>query len=63
MNQLIRRAKRPLRRAKRPPATSAGLPDWLFELAPVSASTEQRLRQRSEIQALVRRAYAARIVY
>jgi hypothetical protein len=56
MNQLIRRAKRP-------PATSAGLPDWLFELAPVSASTEQRLRQRSEIQALVRRAYAARIVY
>ena len=56
MNRLIRWAKRP-------PATAAGLPNWLFEPAPLSASPDQRLRQRSEIQALVRRAYAARIVY
>ncbi|MGB5253177.1 MAG: hypothetical protein WBN68_10670 [Sedimenticolaceae bacterium] len=56
MNRLIKWAKRP-------PATSAGLPNWLFELAPLSASPEQRLRQHREIRALVRRAYAARIVY
>lgn len=56
MNRLIRWAKRP-------PTTSAGLPKWLFEPAPLRASPDQRLRQRREIRVLVvRRAYAARIV-
>lgn len=55
MNRLIRWAKRP-------PATSRGLPNWLFAPTPLGASPDQRLRQRREIQALVRRAYAARIV-
>ena len=55
MNRLIRWAKRP-------PATSTGLPTWLFEPVPLRASPDQRLRQRREVQALVRRAYAARMV-
>jgi hypothetical protein len=34
----------------------------MFEPFPLSASPDQRLQQRREIRALVRRVYAARIV-
>lgn len=48
--------------AKRPAAAGTRLPAWLFEPFPLSASADERLQQRREIQALVRRAHAARSV-